>query len=634
MDEHIEFSGLTFDEIAEEYGLEAAIQAGIAADPDTWELSEDDFARMRPALEVDPELAQKLRVAKARPMTTSGWKNRLYFGDNLDILREHIADASVDLIYLDPPFNSNANYNVLFQEKSGQQSTAQITAFEDTWHWSLESESSYRDVIASGSGKLSDLLQAMRSFLGDSDMMAYLTMMAQRMVELHRVLKDTGSIYLHCDPTASHYLKLLMDAVFGPENFRNEIIWKRTSAHNSATRYGPNHDTIFFYSKSRRYIWNRAFQSYDESYIRRFYRHKDEKGLYRLSDLTGAGVRFGDSGEPWRGVNPTDVGRHWAVPKATLVEYSNENLDNLTSQQKLDLLDELGLIYWPPNGRVPQRKRYLNESNSEMPVQSTWTDIQPIGAQARERLGYPTQKPEALLERIINASSNEGDVVLDPFCGCGTAIAAAERLNRRWIGIDITHIAITLIRHRLQDTFKDELKPYEVLGQPQDVASAQALATDSENSGRYQFEWWALGLVDARPAQARKKGADSGIDGYINFFDDNSGKARRIVAQVKSGHVNRGQIATLKGDMEREKAEIGLFITLQPATRPMETEAAAAGFYTPEHYPNTHYPRIQILTIEELLAGKRAEYPRLAPEATFRQAPRRRRSPGAQSRFA
>ena len=291
-------------------------------------------------------------------------------------------------------------------------------------------------------------------------MMAYLTMMAQRMVELHRVLKDTGSIYLHCDPTASHYLELLMDAVFGPENWRNEIIWKRTSAHNSAIRYGPNHDTILFYSKYRRYTWNQSFQKYDEGYINRFYRHEDEKGRYTLSDLTGAGVRHGDSGEPWRGVNPTDMGRHWAVPKATLAEYSNENLDNLTSQQKLDLLDELGLIYWPPNENVPRRKRYLDESNSQTPTQSIWTDINPIGAQARERLGYPTQKPEALLERIVSASSNEGDVVLDPFCGCGTAIAAAERLNRRWIGIDITHIAITLIHHRLQDAFKDELKPF------------------------------------------------------------------------------------------------------------------------------------------------------------------------------
>ena len=238
------------------------------------------------------------------------------------------------------------------------------------------------------------------------------------------------------------------------------------------------------------------------------------------------------------------------------------------------------------------------------------------------------------MERIIRASSNEGDMVLDPFCGCGTATVAAERLNRRWIGIDITHLAVTIMRHRLQDTFRDELKPYEIIGQPQDLESARALAQESEHDGRYQFEWWALSLVDARPARDRKKGADSGVDGYINFFDDNSSRVKRIVVQVKSGQVNRGQIAMLKGDMQRERAEIGLFITLREPTRPMITEAAAAGFYTPEHYPDRRYPRVQILTIEELLSGKRAEYPRLAPDATFRRAPRRRRNAGAQSRFA
>ena len=467
-------------------------------------------------------------------------------------------------------------------------------------------------------------------------MMAYLTMMAQRMVELHRVLKDTGSIYLHCDPTASHYLKLLMDSVFGAENFRNEIVWKRTGSHGGAKRWGPVHDLIMFYSSSEKYNWIRTFQDYSTEYLDNYYRYEDNRGKYRLVTLTGAGTREGDSGREWRGVDPTDSGRHWAVPlKALQLAYPDRvDLNHLSTQDKLDLLDEVGLIYWPPRGSVPQQKRYADEGEG-VPIQDIITDIQPIGAQARERLGYPTQKPEALLERIVSASSNEGDVVLDPFCGCGTAIAAAERLNRRWIGIDITHIAITLIRHRLQNTFKDELKPYEVLGQPQDAASAQALATDSENSGRYQFEWWALGLVDARPAQDRKKGADSGIDGYINFFDDNTGKAKRIVVQVKSGHVTRNQVATLNSDRQREKAEIGLFITLQPPTRPMEAEAASAGLYTPEHFPDSHYPRIQILTIEDLLNGtKRAEYPRLAPEATFRRAARRRRSPGTQSAFA
>ena len=228
------------------------------------------------------------------------------------------------------------------------------------------------------------------------------------------------------------------------------------------------------------------------------------------------------------------------------------------------------------------------------------------------------------MERIISASSDEGDVVLDPFCGCGTAVAVAERLNRRWIGIDVTHLAISLMKSRLHDTFGDELRPYEVVGDPKDLASAQALAVDSENDGRYQFEWWALGLVDARPAREKKKGADAGVDGYINFFDDNSAKPKRIIVQVKSGNVQRNQIATLKSDMEREKAELALFVTLKPPTNPMRQEAAAAGFYTPDAFPDHRFPRVQILTIEELLAGAQADYPRFAPQATFRRAPRRR----------
>ena len=540
-------------------------------------------------------------------MTTQEWKNQLYFGDNLDILRNHVADASVDLIYLDPPFNSNANYNVLFQEKGGQQSAAQITAFEDTWHWSLESESAYQDVVTNAGGKLADLLQAMRSFLGENDMMAYLTMMAQRMVELHRVLKDTGSIYLHCDPTASHYLKLLMDSVFGAENFRNEITWVRSLPHNDAHRFGRSRDSIFWYARSERGKFEPQYRPQKEASVKAHYREGADGRWYTLTSLVapgGRGPRYEFKG----------FERNW--------RFTEENMLALEAQ---------GRISHDP-GKLPRRIVYLEESKGAL-VQDHWDDISPINAMAKERLGYPTQKPEALLERIVRASSNEGDVVLDPFCGCGTAIAAAERLNRRWIGIDITHIAITLIRHRLQDTFKSELKSYEVLGQPQDVASAQALATDSENSGRYQFEWWALGLVDARPAQERKKGADSGIDGYINFFDDNSGKAKRIVVQVKSGNVSRPQIATLKGDMEREKAEIGLFITLRAPTGPMEAEAASAGFYTPKPFPDSQYPRVQILTIEELLAGKRADYPRLAPEATFARAPRRRRSAGSQSKL-
>ena len=547
-------------------------------------------------------------------MTSPEWKNALYFGDNLDILREHISDETVDLIYLDPPFNSNATYNVLFREKTGEESAAQITAFDDTWHWDMGSEAAYRDVVTNGPPKLADLLQAMRSFLGQNDMMAYLTMMAQRMVELHRVLKPTGSLYLHCDPTASHYIKLLLDSTFGARSFRTEITWKRTSAHSDTRQgrrqHGRVHDIIFFYSKTDQWTWSPVYTPYDDDYVESFYRHV-EPGTgrrYRLGDITGPGGAA--KGNPEYEV--MGVTRFW--------RYSRERMEELIAE---------GRIIQSRPGAVPAYKRYLDEMEG-VPLQDVWTDIGPIGARAKERLSYPTQKPEALLERIIESSSNEGDVVLDPFCGCGTATAVAERLGRRWIGIDITHISIALMKSRLHDTFGEDLSEYEVIGDPKDVESARALATESEHDGRYQFEWWALGLVDARPAK-KTRGADSGIDGSINFFDDNSGKAKRIIVQVKSGQVQRGDIATLKGDMERETAEIGLFITLREPTEPMRQEAASAGFYEPEHFPGQLYPRVQILTIESLLTGEaRAEYPRVAPQATFRRAPRQRRREGSQ----
>ena len=546
-------------------------------------------------------------------MTTSlATANRLYFGDNLDILRQYVADESVDLIYLDPPFNSNATYNVLFREHSGEESAAQITAFEDTWHWGWESETAFQDVVTQGPDKVGSLLAALRQFLGQNDMMAYLTMMAQRLVELHRVLKPTGGIYLHCDPTASHYLKLLMDAVFDARNFRNEIVWLRTMAKGLMSRQLPNnHDVILSYRKSNESTWNvdSTFQPYDELSLdtktASKYTHRDADGrLYRLDNLTNPNRNRPNLTYEFMGIT-----RVWRWTK-----------------ERMQAAYDQGLVVQTRPGTVPALKRYLDEQRGR-PFGDVWTDIPPINSQAKERLGYPTQKPEPLLERIINASSNEGDMVLDPFCGCGTATVAAERLNRRWIGIDVTHLAITLVRHRLHDTFGDELCPYEIIGQPTDSGSAAALAEQD----RYQFEWWALGLVDARPANDRRRGADAGVDGYINFFDDNSGKPKRIIVQVKSGHIERGMIATLKGDMEREKAEIGVFITLQPPTEPMRQEALSAGIYTPEYFPDQQYPRLQILTIDELLAGRNVAYPRGGAPATFRQAPRRRRSQGRQT---
>jgi adenine specific DNA methylase Mod len=368
-------------------------------------------------------------------------KNKLYYGDNLDVLRRYVKDESVDLIYLDPPFNSRQDYNVLLAEKDGSQTGSRIQAFEDTWEWNIEAERAYEQIVEQG-GRVADALRSFRTFLGGSDMMAYLAMMAPRLVELRRVLKETGSIYLHCDPTASHYLKILMDAIFGPQFFRNEIVWKRTSAHNSAKRWGPVHDVLLFYAKGEQSTWNRVSQDYTEEYIQRFYRQEDHEGRFTLGDLTGAGTRNGESGLPWRGVDPTAIGRHWAVPRP---EDEREIWEELSVQQRLDVLDAKGLIYWPPreNG-VPRFKRYLRIDRG-MPAQDVITDIDPLSPHAKERMGYQTQKPEALLERIIRSSSNEGDVVLDPFCGCGTTVQVAQRLNRRWIGIDITFLAIGLI---------------------------------------------------------------------------------------------------------------------------------------------------------------------------------------------
>ena len=547
-------------------------------------------------------------------MMTAPPTNRLYFGDNLPILREQIADESVDLIYLDPPFNSNATYNVLFQERSGEQSAAQVTAFEDTWRWGLESEIAYREVVANGPRHLSDLLQAMRGFLGQNDMMAYLAMMAPRMAELHRVLKPTGSIYLHCDQTAGHLLRLLLDAIFGAVNFKTQIVWKRTSAHSDTRQgrrqHGRIQDNILFTTKSNRWTWNPVYTPYDRNYLEEQYRYVEpETGRrYRLSDMTGpGGTRRGNPMYEVMGVT-----RAW--------RYSRERMQELIAE---------GRVVQTSPGAVPRYKRYLDEMPG-VPLQDIWTDIPPIGARSAERIGYPTQKPEALLDRIIRASSNEGDLILDPFCGCGTATAVAERLNRRWVGIDITHLAVSLMRYRLHHTFGDGLQPYAIIGDPKDLASARALALESEHDGRYQFQYWALSLVEGLPARNdRQRGADSGIDGIINFFDDNSSRAKRIIIQVKSGNVSVSDIRDLRGTLERERAQIALFITLNPPTRPMLEEAAAAGFYEPEHFPDHHFPRLQILTIEELLAGAAAQYPRFAPTVAYggrpaRRAPRRR----------
>ena len=553
--------------------------------------------------------------------------NRLYYGDNLEILRnrEYFADESVDLIYLDPPFNSNRNYNVLFKSESGADSEAQITAFEDTWHWGETAEATYDDIIVNAPHKVATAIEALLNLIERNQMMAYLVMMTARLVELHRVLKPTGSLYLHCDPTASHYLKIVLDAIFGGAQFRSEVIWQRTSAHDLGAKQWPAvHDVILIYSKSDAWCWNRAYVDINGGERIKGFPHTDERGAYATRDMTGGKAGGAEAYQPWRGRSPSN-GRAWALPGYhRLPDWLQESLlseDDWTSlgiHEKMDLLDRLKVIHWPAkDDGMPRLKYYLEDSQGIL-IGDNWTDISPIGAHAKERLGYPTQKPEALLERIIRASSNEGDIVLDPFCGCGTAIAAAHKLGRGWIGIDITHLSIALQKYRLQDMF--ELRSgvdYAVIGEPATVEGARELAQDSANEGRYQFEWWALSLLRAKPAggsagaRKGKKGADQGVDGVINFFDeDEKGKKkpRTVVVQVKSGKVNSGQIRDLKGTVEREGAAIGVFITLENPTQAMVKEALAAGWYESRTW-GRKYRRLQILTIGDLFGGAGVEMP-------------------------
>ncbi|MCD9186721.1 MAG: restriction endonuclease [Pyrinomonadaceae bacterium] len=535
--------------------------------------------------------------------------NTLYYGDNLKILRDKIPAESVDLIYLDPPFNSNRNYNVLFKDESGQESEAQITAFEDTWHWTPEAAQTYHELVTDSVPAVSTMIGAMHEFIGNNQMMAYLVMMAARLVELHRVLKPTGSLYLHCDPTASHYLKILLDTIFGAENFRNEIVWKRKAGrgetNHAAIRFGVSHDVILFFAKGHLTKFKRQFRANNQEYIATKFTHYDDEGrCYRLDNLTSPSYRPNLIYE-YKGYLPPPNG--WAV-----------------SLEKMKQMDEEGRLYLPEDrSRRIQRKRFLDELEGET-VDSLFDDISPINSQAAERLGYPTQKPVALLERIISASSNEGDVVLDPFCGCGTTIAAAQKLNRKWIGIDITHLSIALQKYRLKSAFNlEQKKDYKVIGEPVDLASAIELA--KRDNERYQFQWWALSLVKARPLGATagskegKKGSDKGIDGIINFVDDKSGKPKRVLVQVKSGKVKSGDIRDLVGTITRENAPIGVFITLEKPTKEMIKEAATAGFYHSEFW-NKNYPKLQILSIEELLAGAEIKMP--STEVTFKQAPK------------
>jgi site-specific DNA-methyltransferase (adenine-specific) len=462
-------------------------------------------------------------------------KNTLFYGDNLEVLRKYIKDETVDLCYIDPPFNSKRTYNQIYNNIGGED-RAQAQAFMDTWEWDEHAISGYSEILGNDAGRFTretvELTKGLHSVLGKGSLLAYLVTMTLRITEIQRVLKRTGSLYLHCDPTASHYLKLVLDGIFVPQggDFLNEIIWNYMTGGASKRFYAKKHDILFYYSKTKDYRF----------YPERIREPRSEKAMQRAQNPKGARISADNTTKL-----PTDV---WQIPA--------------------------------------------------------------LNPMAIERLGYPTQKPEALLERVIQASSDPGDVVLDAFCGCGTTITVAQGLNRQWIGIDITYQSIAVILERLEATYGKEALEQTILnGIPQDIASARALALKKDDRVRKEFEKWAVLTYSSNRAIINdRKGGDKGIDGTGFFLTDKDANAK-IVFQVKSGNVGRGDISKFNNDRAREEAELGIFLTLQPPTQGMKEEANATGFY--EHkLMNRNYPRIQIVTIAEIIEqDKRLDIP-------------------------
>jgi len=562
-------------------------------------------------------------------MTEWDDKNLLCYGDNLGFLADTglFPDECVDLIYLDPPFNSQQSYNVLFKESAGTPATAQIKAFEDTWTWDQAANEALTLIHTDPAvpAPLVELMKTFMHFLKTSPMLAYLVQMAIRLVHMHRVLKPTGSLYLHCDPTASHYLKIVLDAIFGPSNFLNEIVWKRSSAHSDTRqgmrRCGRIHDVILVFAKTSQYLWNPQYSAYTDDYKESEYRHVFTNGRgYKETDVTAA-KPGGDTEYAWhvrrRKKNArweADLDEEYKRPKPN-VEYKEVRPYRgrywAYSKDNMAIFAREGRLIHRETG-MPRLVQFLDDMPG-VPIQDIWQDIPP--AIGRENMGYPTQKPLELLKRIVSASSDPGDVVLDPFCGCGTTIDAVETLNRerpdeparRWIGIDVTHLSINLIKHRL--TRFEPVPAYEVIGEPAALEGAAALA----QSDPFQFQFWALGLIGARPKGGRKKkGADQGIDGVRFFVDEMKAKRQAIktmLVQVKGGKVSSRDIRDFVGTLSREEAEMGVFLTLNPPTAPMKAEAASAGMYT-SPWDDRPYPKVQILTIEHLLADSYRPNPR------------------------
>ncbi len=518
--------------------------------------------------------------------------NTLYYGDNLEVLRESIPDESIDLIYLDPPFTPSVDYNILFKTPTGEAPKAQLDAFVDTWHWSDVSARAFDDVLESGT-EVALLLRSLRNFLGDNAMMAYLSNMAVRLIELHRVLSSTGTIYLHCDTTASHYLKILLDGIFGPTNFRNEISWKRSQPKSHAKVNFPNsRDILLRYTKTSKAIFNKIYKEHDPEYIKKFYRFTEPDGRrYRLGDITNPNKNRPNLTYEFLGVT-----RVWRWTKDRMQEAYDK-----------------GIVVQTKPGAVPQGKRYLDEMPGN-PITDDWDDIEHLHGSSNESLGYPTQKPLSLLERIINVSSEAEDIVLDPFCGCGTTIHAAEKLNRKWLGIDVTHHAIEIIENRFKEAFNNN--NFTVIGRPSDINAAHDLA----KRDKYQFQWWATWLIGAQAYRGNKKGSDRGIDG-LRFFKNGPKGTGMVIISVKGGeNIGPHMIRDLRGVVERESAELGIFVTLTSPTQHMIREAASAGFVNTAH---GKFPKIQITTIDDLFNGKMPEVPPSYAVSTIKEVKRK-----------
>jgi len=497
-------------------------------------------------------------------------ERQLYYGDNLEVLRKYFRDETIDLCYIDPPFNSKRNYNQIYNN-IGKEDQAQTQAFIDTWTWDTHAIEGLDEILSNSRGILTkqaiELLQGYTKVLGKGSLLAYLVSMTLRVAEIWRVLKDSGSFYLHCDPTCSHYLKLVLDAIFCGHggDFINEIIWCYSERGISKTSYNRKHDTILLFSKkAAKHVFNytEIVESYSESTIKKF-RHADEHGRkFRL-----------------RGKNVPGAG---ALRRQTDIPLHLEN--EFTYRQYLD--------------------------ESEGVLAKDWVEIPFLNQASSERLGYPTQKPEALLERFLRASSSEGDIILDAFCGCGTTVNVAERLKRRWKGIDITYQSISVVLKRLEESFgKELLSEIQLNGVPQDLEAARALANKQDDRVRKEFEKWAvLTYTNNRAVIHEKKGGDKGIDG-IAFVQESADTYKQVILSVKSGKLQPAMVRDLHGTVEREQAAIGILLTLERPHAGILNAAKEAGMYRNPLMVGQTFEKLQVISVEEMLAGKRLQLP-------------------------